>query len=162
MSTNNATFLQCSTTGRCAIVIGMLTACALTAPIYLLQIITLIRHGNVEFKQVFFKIYVLNSFWDLVGIFKNLVCNAFSQLTCITLFMFSITLYTSLQESFLPITGFLPGNRCVLCNLRSFTGVTLFAFGLGYMCSRACLITITINRFTAVIMPMRHLNVSLL
>jgi hypothetical protein len=78
----------------------------------------------------------------------------------IGLITFAITLFTSWQQVFLPITGFLPGNFGIKFKKNKMTlALTLLSYDFGYVFSRACLIAITLNRFTAVFLPIQHKTV---
>src|SRR3569832_904993 len=60
--------ILCSNELRCSFVIEIYVILLTFPAVYILQVYSIIRHRKAHFASVFYTIFLLKSFWDVVGL----------------------------------------------------------------------------------------------
>jgi hypothetical protein len=154
--------IQCSNWFRCTIVCCSFVANVVTGPLYLMQIYTLFKHTKQHFNSPFFTIYKLNAMWDFVCCCAHMSPTTHKQLQIrVMILTVNITAeFSPLSYMFNGIVGLFPGiyPKCLafITIFTQFIAVMLYLLFYTLNATRACLIVMTFNRFTAVVMGAKH------
>src|SRR5690348_13669970 len=99
---------------RCSLILLMYTILLLSAPIYILQMITIYRHRRAQFATAFFTFLALNSICDGVGVFYLNICMNV-QIRWMSLLSYILSMWSPWTEWFGVQTGLLPGMSGYKC-----------------------------------------------